>query len=308
MANRHGQPIRLSRIQIFLTASLSLHLILFGAGYLLLPEWKIETFIPPRLELILLPSSPSPVTEEKPTVKAVRLEPKAPVPKEAEKPLPEPARESISVPKEIEKVPDPPRIVAKENPKEEPRPVPGQDEAEKIVQAPPAAETAVAFSKEEKPSLQTEGNSKKEENPFPVRIASSMAENLAIPVHPSYGSKGPGSSRLGSASPPAPQALVKLPSPPAGEITVARPRYDENPKPAYPREARKKGWEGEVLLRVEVLVNGRVGQVEIKSSSGYDLLDQSALSTVKQWKFVPARKGAEPIPLWVNIPVKYRLQ
>ena len=88
----------------------------------------------------------------------------------------------------------------------------------------------------------------------------------------------------------------------------AQPRYAQNPKPTYPQEAREKGYEGEVILRVEVLSNGRVGQIEVKNSSGYELLDRSALTAVKQWKFVPAKKGETPIPLWVNIPVKFQLQ
>jgi len=88
----------------------------------------------------------------------------------------------------------------------------------------------------------------------------------------------------------------------------ARPRYAENPKPIYPQEAKEKGYQGEVVLRVEILTNGRVGQIEIKKSSGYELLDRSALTTVQQWRFIPARKDEVPIPLWVNIPVKFQLQ
>lgn len=87
-----------------------------------------------------------------------------------------------------------------------------------------------------------------------------------------------------------------------------RPSYADNPKPIYPQEAREKGYEGEVVLRVEVLVNGRVGQIEIRKSSSYELLDQSALAAVKQWKFIPAQKGDVAIPLWVNIPIKFQLQ
>jgi TonB family protein len=85
------------------------------------------------------------------------------------------------------------------------------------------------------------------------------------------------------------------------------PRYAENPKPVYPLEAREKGYQGEVLLRVEILPNGRVGQVEVKKSSGYEVLDQSALVAVKKWKFIPARKGEVAIPFWVNIPIKFQL-
>ena len=88
----------------------------------------------------------------------------------------------------------------------------------------------------------------------------------------------------------------------------AWPRYTENPKPTYPEEAREKGHQGEVVLRVEVLINGQVGQIEIKKSSGYELLDHSALATVKQWRFIPAKKGEASIPLWVNIPIKFQLQ
>jgi TonB family protein len=101
---------------------------------------------------------------------------------------------------------------------------------------------------------------------------------------------------------------MKNPSLSDGEILFVQPQYAENPKPIYPQEARRKGYEGEVILKVEVLSNGRVGQVEVKKSSGYELLDRSALATVKQWKFVPAKRGEAQVPLWVNIPIKFQLQ
>jgi protein TonB len=93
-----------------------------------------------------------------------------------------------------------------------------------------------------------------------------------------------------------------------GGGTGSQPYYADNPKPPYPREARNRGYQGEVLLRVEVLSSGKVGQIEIKRSSGYDMLDQSALSTVKQWKFIPAKRGEETVPLWVNIPIRFQIQ
>jgi protein TonB len=88
----------------------------------------------------------------------------------------------------------------------------------------------------------------------------------------------------------------------------ASPRYGENPKPPYPQEAKNKGYQGKVLLQVEVLSNGRVGDIFVKESSGYEVLDQSALDTVKKWKFIPASKGRVPIPCWVNIPITFQLQ
>ncbi|MDP2970958.1 MAG: energy transducer TonB, partial [Deltaproteobacteria bacterium] len=72
--------------------------------------------------------------------------------------------------------------------------------------------------------------------------------------------------------------------------------------------ARKKGYEGEVLLRVEVLSNGRVREIEVRRSSGHEVLDRSAIAAVKQWRFVPAKKGETPIPVWVNIPITFQLR
>jgi protein TonB len=104
------------------------------------------------------------------------------------------------------------------------------------------------------------------------------------------------------------QRSAKLSSPPGGEIIFIQPSYGENPKPPYPPEARRKGYHGEVLLKVQVLSNGQVGEIEVKKSSGYDVLDRSALNTVRKWKFVPARKGETPVSLWVNIPIRFQLQ
>jgi periplasmic protein TonB len=88
---------------------------------------------------------------------------------------------------------------------------------------------------------------------------------------------------------------------------VTSPRYAQNPKPVYPQEAREKGYQGKVLLRVEVLANGRVGQIAIKKTSGCEALDRSALAAVKEWRFIPARKGEVAVPVWVIIPIKFQL-
>ena len=102
--------------------------------------------------------------------------------------------------------------------------------------------------------------------------------------------------------------VAKYPSLSEGEAIFIHPKYAENPKPLYPREARKKGFQGEVVLKVEVLSNGLVGQVAVKNSSGHEILDRSALSAVKQWKFFPAKRGESTISSWVNIPIKFQLQ
>lgn len=93
-----------------------------------------------------------------------------------------------------------------------------------------------------------------------------------------------------------------------GTGPLAHPRYSENPKPVYPPEAVKEGNEGTVLLLVEVLPNGRVGELEVAKPSGYEMLDQSALTAVKRWQFIPARKGGTPFTCWVKIPIVFKLR
>jgi outer membrane biosynthesis protein TonB len=44
---------------------------------------------------------------------------------------------------------------------------------------------------------------------------------------------------------------------------LAYPAYNLNPKPNYPRSARKRGYEGEVKLKVLVLENGKVGKIVV---------------------------------------------
>lgn len=84
--------------------------------------------------------------------------------------------------------------------------------------------------------------------------------------------------------------------------------YLQNPKPPYPPLAFKARVEGKVTLIAQVLPDGRAGQVRILESSGNEMLDQSALTTVKQWKFTPARKDGVIVTQAVRIPITFSLK
>ncbi|MCX7817224.1 MAG: energy transducer TonB [Syntrophales bacterium] len=88
----------------------------------------------------------------------------------------------------------------------------------------------------------------------------------------------------------------------------AVPRYGHNPPPQYPPLARIRGQEGLVLLSVEVLPDGRVGQVVVKQTSGYNLLDHSAIEAVKRWSFIPGKRMGVPITMWVDVPIRFALK
>ena len=92
-----------------------------------------------------------------------------------------------------------------------------------------------------------------------------------------------------------------------GLAATARPLGGYQVKPRYPESARKIGAQGITLLRVRVLENGRVGEVLIEKSAGFSELDSSAAEAVKKWLFEPARRGKEPVQVWVLLPVKFEL-
>lgn len=83
--------------------------------------------------------------------------------------------------------------------------------------------------------------------------------------------------------------------------------YLNNPKPPYPRMAVRLRIEGTVLLLVQVLPDGRAGTVQVMKTSGNDLLDDSALKTVKTWRFTPARKDGVITSAYVRVPIIFSL-
>lgn len=98
---------------------------------------------------------------------------------------------------------------------------------------------------------------------------------------------------------------------PADAIPQTPPKFDAayllNPKPAYPSMSRRLGEEGRVMLWVMVEADGVPSKVEIRTSSGHARLDQAAVDAVRNWKFVPARRGSEPVSAPVVVPLSFAL-
>ncbi len=88
-------------------------------------------------------------------------------------------------------------------------------------------------------------------------------------------------------------------------ILITSSGYDDPPRillrvePEYPESAIEQGIEGTVVLEVEILEDGSVGEAKVLRSlmPGEGGLDEAALAAVHQWKFTPA------IPLGTNKPM-----
>ena len=107
--------------------------------------------------------------------------------------------------------------------------------------------------------------------------------------------------------PPLPVAPIVAAVPPVVPPTF-NADYLQNPAPAYPSMSRRLGQQGKVVLRVLVNTGGAPDKVEIRSSSGFDRLDDAALDAVKRWRFVPARQGDRPVAAWVLVPITFTLE
>lgn len=108
------------------------------------------------------------------------------------------------------------------------------------------------------------------------------------------------------------QPLQQDATPPSPVVLDAEPDYRadylNNPRPPYPMVARRMGYHGKVVLNVEVLAEGKAGEVQLHQSCGYDILDNAALQTVKTWRFSPARRFGQPVTQWFLVPIKFSLE
>jgi protein TonB len=109
--------------------------------------------------------------------------------------------------------------------------------------------------------------------------------------------------------PPAPEPVASAPVPVPAVVTppVFNAAYLDNPKPKYPPLSKRAREQGRVVLHVLVNAAGRADRVEVRTSSGHERLDDTARETVKGWKFVPAKRGGEPVADWVLIPFTFAL-
>ena len=282
-------------LRILLGVSLGIHLLLFSAGFLIVADVTVNSGRVPPIEVSLLPPALSPVAvenrvkqpkipaEEKPLHQEAKLE----IPRE------EPVLKTVSEPEQ----PLPLQAVLPPVQATHPPPLPAQRDEGVFPSSPSeVVSPPTPFAKREPVRMAMAYPGSRESAPMVLPTSPPSAPSAVLPGVPPSASL--------------PERSASLPAPPPSDerIRVARPRYGENPKPVYPPEARKKGYQGEVLLRAEILTNGRVGDVELKKSSGHEILDRSALAAVKQWKFIPAREGEKTVAVWVTIPVKFHLQ
>jgi protein TonB len=201
-----------------------------------------------------------------------------------------------SLPKPLPQAPEPePELKREPEPKpepivrEEPKPI------ERVMRPEPAPEIAPP-----PPRIEPPAPAPVPPPPLPEPVVAAPAA-ITVPVPPA-----PVMEPVPVAAPvPAPVEEIPELIMTSQMLTAA---YRSNPKPSYPGASRRLGEQGTVLLRVFVTAVGDPMRIELKSSSGFPRLDQSAQDAVQRWKFVPAKRGEQPVDAWVLVPIKFSLK
>jgi len=81
----------------------------------------------------------------------------------------------------------------------------------------------------------------------------------------------------------------------------------QNPQPRYPYLARERGWEGRVVLRVQVNKQGYAEKVSVQKASGHPILDRAAKSAIKKWRFRPSLKSGQKVAATIPVPIRFML-
>ncbi|HEX5684952.1 MAG TPA: energy transducer TonB [Ideonella sp.] len=110
------------------------------------------------------------------------------------------------------------------------------------------------------------------------------------------------------AEPPAPPAPPAPAPPPVRTIPATAVSYLEPPAPVYPLASRRLQEQGEVLLKVEIGVDGRARQVLVSRSSGSSRLDNAALTAVRAARFKPYTENGVPLVVWTTVPIQFELE
>jgi protein TonB len=115
-----------------------------------------------------------------------------------------------------------------------------------------------------------------------------------------------------SAAPTGTATTVATPKAPAPDLNTPRlvghvNYLGQRPVPEYPRNAQRRGEKGRVVVRVLISPQGTVANVTLRVSSGYGMLDESALRAARLARFKPYTVNGVAYPALADIPFDFVL-
>ncbi|MCC8538941.1 energy transducer TonB [Xanthomonas axonopodis pv. poinsettiicola] len=80
----------------------------------------------------------------------------------------------------------------------------------------------------------------------------------------------------------------------------------KTPPPEYAPELACAGVGGTSVLRVVIGTEGKPTDVSVTQSSGQPVLDEAALTRVREWQFKPATRNGQAVPQTIQVPVAFK--
>jgi len=106
--------------------------------------------------------------------------------------------------------------------------------------------------------------------------------------------------------------VVRPPPPPAAVVRIPPKQDPRRPMPIsdddYPPQSNRLGEEGVTLVRLYVLEDGSIGDVQVAQSSGFARLDEVAVKKLKRWKVKPGTEDGKPVPMWMDLRVVWKIK
>lgn len=98
-------------------------------------------------------------------------------------------------------------------------------------------------------------------------------------------------------------------TPGAAPVLAVYARPEAPLTPDYPPAALRLEQQGQVMVKLRVLASGAAADVQVRSSSGYALLDEAALRYLHGARFVPAQDRSDlPVDSLVIVPIRFVLE
>ena len=104
------------------------------------------------------------------------------------------------------------------------------------------------------------------------------------------------------------KAAVAPPAAPRQARLDAPPKPRRNIKPDYPKGARQRGEQGDVVLEIRVNAEGTVDGVKVAVSSGFVELDEAAIKAARAARFSPAQSGHDAVASTARLTLSFKLR
>lgn len=113
-------------------------------------------------------------------------------------------------------------------------------------------------------------------------------------------------------APPVAEPVVASPGPPAPPSVIEGgdlgTRMVSGQPPRYPMESRRQREQGTVVLSLTLGLDGRVEQISVSRSSGFERLDRAALDAVRKWRWEPVRRDGQALKVRGLVEIPFVLQ